>query len=65
MFVTIYPSSDTIIREPVASPVEEPPKKEQVDLDDIDNSPLPLEIKVEILRELAEALEKYLEENRI
>ena len=34
-------------------------------LDDIDNSPLPLEIKVEILRELAEALEKYLEENRI
>ena len=33
-------------------------------LDDIDNSPLPLEVKVEILKELYEALEKYLEENR-
>ena len=33
-------------------------------LDDIDNSPLPLEVKVEILREIANAIEKYLEENR-
>ena len=33
-------------------------------LDDIDNSPLPLEVKVEILREIANAIEEYLEENR-
>lgn len=32
-------------------------------LDDIDNSPLPLEVKVQILKELYEALEKYLDEN--
>lgn len=32
-------------------------------LDDIDNSPLPLEVKVQILKELYIALEKYLEEN--
>ena len=33
-------------------------------LDDIDNSPLPLEIKVKILKELADALEQYIKENR-
>lgn len=32
-------------------------------LDDIDNSPLPLEVKIEILKELYTALENYLEEN--
>ena len=29
-------------------------------LDDIDNSPLPLEVKIEILKELCIALEEYL-----
>ena len=33
-------------------------------LEEIDNNPLPLEVKIRILQELTDALEKYLEENR-